>query len=97
MLFRSERWCTPPLRAWIQDLRQAQDHLGELHDLQVLHRSLEERDHFRKASHLPMFRSELQSQQQLHWLRWRDLAQRLQGESQRKAIQRQLLELGQGP
>ena len=90
-----EPWCAPPLRGWIQDLRQAQDHLGELHDLQVLNRSFEGSEHLRKASHLPVLRGALQSQQQLHWQRWRDLAQRLHQDNQRKAIQRHLLELGQ--
>ncbi|MEB3335388.1 MAG: CHAD domain-containing protein [Cyanobacteriota bacterium] len=91
-----EPWCAPPLQAWIQDLRQAQDHLGELHDLQVLHHSLEGGAHLRKASQLPVFRAELESQQQRHWLRWRELAQRLHEDSQRKTIQRQLLEIGTG-
>lgn len=91
-----ERWCEPPLRSWIQDLRQAQDHLGELHDLQILSCGLLDSEQLRKTSNLPVLRAELQRQQQLHWLRWRELAQRLRQDSHRKAIQRHLLELGQG-
>ena len=91
-----EGWCAPPLQAWIQDLRHAQDHLGELHDLHVLNRIFEGSEHLRKVCHLPVLRAELANQQHLHWLRWRELAQRLHQDSQRKAIRRELLELGQG-
>ncbi|MEB3325735.1 MAG: CHAD domain-containing protein [Cyanobacteriota bacterium] len=91
-----ERWCEPPLQAWVQDLRQAQDHLGELHDLQVLNQSFVEREHLRKPTAVPVLHAELKSQQQLHWLRWRELAQRLHQDSHRHTIQRQLLELGSG-
>jgi CHAD domain-containing protein len=89
-----EDWCEPPLRAWVQELRRAQDHLGELHDLQILDRSLGDNAKLLKASHLPMLRGELEAQQREHWLRWRELAQRLQRDSDRRAIHRQLLELG---
>jgi CHAD domain-containing protein len=89
-----ERWCEPPLREWIQDLRQAQDHLGELHDLQILNSGFIESENASKTSNLPVLRAELAGQQQLHWLRWRDLAQRLHCDSHRHTIQRHLLELG---
>jgi CHAD domain-containing protein len=91
-----ERWCEPPLRAWIQDLRQAQDHLGELHDLQILNSGFLDSETPRKTSTLPVLRAEIKGQQQLHWLRWRDLAQRLHLDSHRQTIQRHLLELGRG-
>lgn len=90
-----ERWCEPPLRTWIHDLRQAQDHLGELHDLQILGHGFLEREQLRKATSLPVLTAELQRQRQLHWLQWRELAQRLHQDDHRKAIQRHLLELGQ--
>jgi CHAD domain-containing protein len=89
-----EDWCEPLLQAWVQDLRQAQDHLGELHDLQILSRSLGDNGKLLKASRLPVLRAELEAQQQEHWLRWRELANRLQQDSQRHAIVRQLLALG---
>jgi len=41
-----------------------------------------------------VLRSELECQQAEHRLRWRELAQLLQQDSHRRAIQRQLLELG---
>ena len=89
-----EDWCQPPLQAWVQELRQAQDHLGELHDLQILGRSLGDNAKLLKASRLPVLRGELEAQQREHWLRWRELAQRLQQDNHRRTIHRQLLELG---
>ena len=89
-----ENWCEPVLRAWIQELRQAQEILGELHDLQILSHTLAGHEGSLKSPHLPVLRSELESQQAQHWLRWRELAQRLQQDSHRRTIHRQLLELG---
>ena len=89
-----ENWCEPVLRAWIQELRQAQELLGELHDLQILSHTLAGSESSLKSPHLPVLRSELEGQQAQHWLRWRELAQRLQQDSHRRTIHRQLLELG---
>ena len=88
-------WCAPPLRDWVKDLRLAQDHLGELHDLQVLHSTFEAHGTFQKSLGLPALRAELQAQQRGHWSQWQELARRLQADSQRRSIQRHLLELGQ--
>ena len=87
-------WCEPALKAWIQELRQAQDLLGELHDLQILSHTLAGSGNTLKSHRLPVLRSELNGQQAEHWLRWRELAQRLQQDSHRRAIHLQLLELG---
>jgi CHAD domain-containing protein len=87
-------WCEPALKAWIQELRQAQELLGELHDLQILSHTLAASGNTLKSHRLPVLRSELEGQQAEHWLRWRELAQRLQQDSHRRAIHRQLLELG---
>lgn len=92
-----EPWCTPTLLAWIEELRQAQDHLGELHDLQILNSSFVDNEHLHKGPKLPTLQAELQAQQQLHWLRWREQAQRLVQDANRQAIQRELMELGRGP
>ena len=89
-----ENWCEPALRAWIQELRQAQEILGELHDLQILSHTLAGHEGSLKSPHLPVLRNELEGQQAEHWLRWRELSQRLQQDSHRRAIHRQLLELG---
>lgn len=89
-----ERWCEPPLLAWLEDLRQAQQHLGELHDLQILYRNLADSHSLRKRSALPVLRTELEGQQLQHWLRWRELARSLVSDSKRHTLQRQLAALG---
>ncbi|MFZ0406574.1 MAG: CHAD domain-containing protein [Cyanobium sp.] len=93
-LENQERWCDPVVLAWIDDLRQAQDHLGELHDLQMLHGNLAGSDRFSKRSSWPVLRAELKGMQRQHWLAWRELAQRLLDDHHRHTIQRQLLDLG---
>jgi CHAD domain-containing protein len=92
-----EPWCGPSVLSWIQDLRQAQDHLGELHDLQILNRAFVEGASFRKAAHLPALRAELEAQQRSHWLQWGELARRIQQDAYRATLQRHLLELGNDP
>lgn len=91
------RWCEPPLLAWIEDLKQAQDHLGELHDLQVLIQSLTTSLNQHKPAAMPVLQAELEAQQLQHWLQWRELAERLHSEPYRTALRRQLLELGRSP
>ena len=92
-----EPWCNPPLLAWIDDLRRAQDHLGELHDLQILHQNLSDHVKPRQRTSLPVLQAELDDQQLQHWLRWRALAERLQSDDNRICLRRQMLDLGQGP
>jgi CHAD domain-containing protein len=92
-----QHWCAPPLREWIHDLRQAQDHLGELHDLQILQLSLVERGQRGKSPDLPVLHGELVDQRNLHWQGWRELAQRLREDGQRKSLHRHLLALGENP
>jgi CHAD domain-containing protein len=91
-----DQWCEPALRDWIQDLRAAQDHLGDLHDLQILHRNFILGDSLKKSLKLPVFQAELEAQQQLCWIQWRELAERIYAESYRHMLQRQLQQLGQG-
>lgn len=91
-----EPWCDEGLKAWIQDLRQCQDHLGELHDLQVLSRTFAENDKLRRFSFAAL-QTELTHQQRLHWLRWRSQAERLHADGARHAVQRQLQALGRLP
>jgi CHAD domain-containing protein len=89
-----ERWCDAPVLAWIDDLRQAQDHLGELHDLQILTHTLADGTWLRKRKALPVLHAELEGQQGQHWRRWQQLAERLLADSNRHGIQRRLLALG---
>lgn len=91
-----EQWCEPALKAWIQDLKDAQDHLGDLHDLQILHRSFILGDSLKKTVKLPVLEAELEAQQQLRWIQWRELAERVHAEDYRRMVQLALLELGQG-
>jgi len=91
-----ENWCNPTLKAWIAELRQAQDHLGELHDLQVLGHTLNERYGLLKANRLPILRSEIERQQQDHWQHWQEQSMRMRSDTNRHAIQLALLKLGQG-
>lgn len=89
-----ERWCEPPLQAWIEDLRQGQDHLGDLHDLQILQSNLVGKVKRSQREGLPVLQAEMEAQQLLHWRRWRDLAQRLHSDSHRSMLRLQLLALG---
>jgi len=92
-----EGWCEPPLKAWIAELRQAQDHLGELHDLQVLNCTLNERFGHLMAERLPILLIEIERQQQNHWQHWQEQARRMCCDSNRHAIQLALMQLGKGP
>lgn len=92
-----EPWCGPTLLAWIQDLRQAQDHLGDLHDLQILNRNLADNIKHKQWGGIPVLQAELESQQRQHWAQWRELAQRLHSDNGRSAFRHQLLELGSSP
>ena len=89
-------WCEPALRTCVQDLRTAQNHLGNLHDLQILHRNFILGDSLKKHLTLPVLQVELEAQQEVAWIQWRELADRMQTETFRRAMQHQLQELGQG-
>ncbi|MFN9643604.1 MAG: CHAD domain-containing protein [Cyanobacteriota bacterium] len=90
-----ESWCSPPLLDWIQSLRQAQDHLGELHDLQILQHGFIESDRRGPSPDRPVLQGEIAALQELHWQRWHALTAQLREDQQRRAIQRQLLTLGE--
>lgn len=87
-------WFEPLLKTWIQDLRLAQDHLGDLHDLQILQRSFILGSSLRKSLKLPVLSAEIKAQQQLHWIHWRELVEQIYEQSHRHSVQRQLLDLG---
>lgn len=91
-----ERWCGPPLQAWIKDLRAAQDHLGELHDLQFLHQGVVENERCGRVAELPVLQAVLEEQRQRHWQGWRQLAEGLCAAPSRQALHRHLLAMGGG-
>jgi len=87
-------WCAPELLRWLEELRQAQGHLGDLHDLQVLQLAIGRSRWLRGLRQLPALRAELDAEQRLHWQRWRELALRLHADRNRQTLHRQLLALG---
>lgn len=91
-----EAWCAPPLIAWIEQLRMAQDHLGELHDLQILNQGFVENQRRGRTTDLPVLHAVLEKQRLRHWLDWRQLANSLSTAASRQELQRHLLALGDG-
>ena len=81
----------PVVGDWIGDLKQAQDHLGELHDLQVLQHTLAAADLPLKADGCPGLDREIERQARDHWRHWQGLAERLRSDAFRHGIQRHLL------
>ena len=80
----------PALGDWITALRQAQDHLGELNDLQVLRRALSERALPVRLSRLPQLREALDRQQSDCWQQWRSQVNGLLDGEQRRQLHRRL-------
>lgn len=81
----------PVVRDWIGDLKQAQDHLGELHDLQVLRHTLAAAELPLKADGCPGLGREIEQQARDHWHHWQALAERMRSDGFRHGIQRHLL------
>jgi CHAD domain-containing protein len=80
------------LLAWLADLRQAQDDLGELHDWQVLEASLADRALRLDAADLPVLMEMIRSQQLGSWRRWQERAARLGSVASRRGLRQHLLE-----
>jgi CHAD domain-containing protein len=80
------------LLAWLADLRQAQDDLGELHDWQVLEASLADRALRLDAADLPVLMELIRSQQLGSWRRWQERAARLGSLVSRRGLRQHLLE-----
>jgi CHAD domain-containing protein len=89
-----ENWCSPALQQWINQLRQAQQHLGELHDLQILGQIIAKQESLKKKQSFPMLKAEVGATQRYHWQQWRDLADQLVQASSRMAVRRELVDLG---
>jgi CHAD domain-containing protein len=89
-----EAWSPPPLQDWVQELRQAQDHLGALQDLAVLHRTLGRPPVRLRWTRMPALAALLEDDRRRHWQRWQQLAARLSDPAGRFRLQRLVLGLG---
>ncbi|WP_216904481.1 CHAD domain-containing protein [Synechococcus sp. CCY 9618] len=89
-----EPFLAPSVLAWIAQLRQAQDDLGELHDLQVIQSLLLDRPRSRPHGGFPALEAEIGRQRSDHWHRWRELSAELCNASGRHNLQRELFALG---
>jgi CHAD domain-containing protein len=76
---------------WIEELKQAQTVLGELHDLTVLEASLLSQPLRRKASPLPTLQGAISQRQQQHWQQWQAQAGRLSSDANRQDLHRLIL------
>ena len=78
---------------WIALLRQAQDHLGELHDLQVLTEGLfDQQRPGQPEISLTGLEAEIAQEQEQQWHHWLALAGTLHSDAARQELQATLLE-----
>ena len=89
-----ESWCSPALQQWIDQLRQAQQHLGDLHDLQILGQIITKQESLKKKQRFPVLKAEVGATQMFHWQQWRDLASQFGQAGSRMAFRRELVCLG---
>jgi len=78
------------LLAWLAELRQAQDDLGELHDLQVLERSLGDRALRLDGQALPELLALIHRQQAISWDAWQRRAPVLCSDASRRSLRHHL-------
>jgi CHAD domain-containing protein len=81
------------LQSWVARLKQAQDDLGELHDLQVLELALADRDRSRPPSGFPALEAEIRRLQNDRWNLWRQQAETMASDAGRQGLHRHLLAL----
>jgi CHAD domain-containing protein len=81
------------IHGWIAELKQAQDVLGELHDLSVLEDSLLTHPLRRKANPMPTLHGAISQRQQQHWQQWQAQAGRLSSDASRQGLHRLILML----
>ncbi|CAK6692136.1 CHAD domain-containing protein [Synechococcus sp. CBW1107] len=77
----------PALSRWLTDLRQAQDILGDLHDLQVLAEVLEDVLGSSPSQSFPQLSHWIKRQQSEGWQHWLELGGRLSQDSNRWSLQ----------
>ncbi|MEB3167938.1 MAG: CHAD domain-containing protein [Synechococcaceae cyanobacterium] len=92
-----DNWISPELKGWIKKLRQAQDHLVELRDLQILSGIIIKYADAKKSQSRRQLMEEIQAGQCQHWLQWRQLADQPRQNSSRQALRSELLLLGHRP
>jgi CHAD domain-containing protein len=73
-------------RAAITDLRDLQELLGELHDLEVLTAAIDQQTPHSLASDLPVLAVALEQRRRCCWERWRDEARRLNSAAARAEL-----------
>lgn len=78
------------LLAWLAELRHAQDDLGELHDLQVLERSLGDRALRLDGQALPELLALIRRQQATSWGAWQRRAALLCSDASRRSLRHHL-------
>ena len=81
------------IHGWIGELKQAQEVLGELHDLAVLEDSLLTQPLRRKASPMPTLHGAIHQRQQQHWQQWQAQAEQLSCDANRHNLHRLILAL----
>lgn len=85
-----ESFLDDEIRGWVGELKQAQDDLGDLHDLQVLAQTLAKRKPSLGPDRLPSLHAEIARQQEDRWSRWVRRAERMGNDDRRLAIHRHL-------
>jgi len=81
------------IHGWIGEIKQAQEVLGELHDLAVLEDSLLTQPLRRKASAMPTLHGAISQRQQQHWQQWQAQAEHLSCDANRHNLHRLILAL----
>jgi len=82
-----EPFLDPAFSSWLSDLRQAQDLLGDLHDLQVLTEALEDVLGTSPSASFPQLSHWIESRQSEGWQHWLELGGRLGQDSSRSSLQ----------
>jgi CHAD domain-containing protein len=81
----------PLCRTWAERFRDLQDRLGEINDLLVLRKAIDDQLPGRLAESLPVLHSHLDGAAARCWLEWRGEAERLQALPQRRSLLEGLL------
>jgi CHAD domain-containing protein len=86
-----EAFLDPDVLNWITELKQAQDDLGDLHDLDVLRSRFIDRGRSGLAGSFPVLETEIQRQRSDRWRQWRERAAEMGSAAGRLRVHRHLL------